>query len=480
MDVTTDDQRRPPCPVTLPERVSVVNVGLPMFEEALRAQETPVLDVDWRIPAGGDAELVRALTRLYGPAAAAVDEANRETIRRLDEAAPALVGVESAGHVVPGMTERTVLHPGPPLEWSRFCDPLRRSVHATIVAEGWADDPASAARLVDGGEVTLAPANDHSAALAMTTTVGPSAPVLVVENASGGNTAYTAINQGPGQRPWLGVDSDEAIEHLRWLRAVAGPLLGKTLERSGPVDLFSLAAQGVQMGDDIHMRLQASTNLLIRTLLPHLVALDDGRRGELAQFLAENYLFFLSPAIAAAKAATEWAAGVPNATIVTGMARNGTTFGVRLAATGDRWFTAPAPQVGDALYRGDFGPDDAAPDVGDSAVIELVGLGGAAAAASPAVAGFVGGRMSDAMERTREVGRVCLSRSSRFKIPQSDFEGTPLGLDVRKIVEFEIVPAITTGILDATGGRGQVGAGLARAPLECFQDALRALSEQLG
>ena len=479
MNVTNSDHTQPRR-VGLPEQVAVINIGLPMLGDAVRAQDTRVLDVDWRIPAGGDAELVRALTHLHGPAAAVVEQANQEVIRRLDEASPALVSVRPALDVVPGMTERTVLHPGPPLAWEAFCDPLRRAVHATVVAEGWADSPDSAAQLVERGEVVLAPANDHAAAVPMATTLGPSAPVLVVDNGPGGNTAYTTLNEGPGHRPWLGVDSREAVAHLLWLRNVAGPLLGSALERAGPVDLYSIAAQGVQMGDDIHMRLQASTNLLLRTLLPHLAALDDPRRAELAQFLSENYLFFLNPAIAAAKATTDWAAQVPQATIVTGMARNGTTFGIRLAATGERWFVAPAPPVGDALYRGDFGPDDAAPDIGDSAIIELVGLGGAAAAASPAVAGFVGGRMTDAMARTREVGRVCVARSSRFRIPQFDFEGTPLGLDVRRVVELEIVPAITTGILDASGGRGQVGAGLARAPLECFQQALVALSELIS
>jgi len=463
--------------VVLPERLSVVNVGLSTFGEELRAQDVPVADVDWRIPAGGDETLVRALTRLYGQDADTVAEANAEAVRRLDEASPTLVEIRPAAAVVPGMRERTVLHPGPPLDWSEFCDPLRRSVHATVMAEGWADSAAAAAGLVERGEVDLAPANDHSAALAMATTLGPSAPVLVVHNEPGGNRAYAPLNQGPGQRPWLGVDSAEAVAHLRWLREVAGPLLAETLEANGPVELFSLAAQGVQMGDDIHMRLQASTNLLIRTLLPHIAGLDDPRRVELGRFLSENYLFFLNAAIAAAKATTDWAAQVPNSTIVTGMARNGTTFGIRLPATGTRWFTAPAPPVEDALYRGDFTAEDAALDIGDSAIIELIGLGGAAAAASPAVAGFVGGRMADAIARTREVGRVCVARSTRFKIPQLEFEGTPLGFDLRKIVELGIVPAITTGILDATGGRGQVGAGLARAPLSCFQDAVLALSD---
>lgn len=465
---------------TIPSQVSVVNVGLPVFGEALRAQQARTVDIAWRIPAGGDDALVAALTQLYGPAASIVEEANREAVRRLDEAAPVLAAVRPAGSVVPGLGERTVLHPGPPLGWDEFCDPLRRSLRATVLAEGWADSPRDADRLVERREVELAPANDHAAALPMATTLGPSAPVLVVHNELGGNTAYTPLNQGPGRSPWLGVDDRQAVAHLRWLRDVAGPLLDQALRNAEPVELFIIAAQGVQMGDDIHMRLQASTNLLIRNLLTHLTALDDARRTELARFLSSNYLFFLNLAIAAAKATTDWAAQVPDATIVTGMARNGTTFGIRLGATGERWFVAPAPPVEDALYRSDFGPGDAALDIGDSAVIELVGLGGAAAAASPAVAGFVGGRMSDAVERTRAVGRVCVARSSRFKIPQLDFTGTPLGLDVRKVVELEIVPSITTGILDVAGGRGQVGAGLARAPLECFQQALLAVSKQIS
>src|SRR5690606_31312458 len=200
MNVTHGTKPDKPPRATLPEHASVVNVGLAMFAEALRAQDARVADVDWRIPAGGDESLVRALTRLYGPAAMTADEANREAVRRLDEATPSLVAIRPARDVVPGRGERTVLHPGPPLDWEQFCDPLRRSVLATVVTEGWAANPDGAARLVANGNVDLAPANDASAALPMATTLGPSAPVLVVENEQGGNTAYTPLNQGPGQR----------------------------------------------------------------------------------------------------------------------------------------------------------------------------------------------------------------------------------------------------------------------------------------
>jgi len=457
--------------VSLPERASVVNIGLTVFGDALRDQGVDVVDVDWRIPAGGDDDLVDALTWLYGPRADAIEAANAEVIRRLDEAAPALHRVRRAGDVVPGMGERTILHSGPPLEFGRFCDPLRRSVAATAVSAGWADDADGVQRLVEGGDIQLEPANHHAAALPMAATIGPDDPVFEVHDPVGGGVAFSGINQGPGRRAWLGVDAPEAVTHLTWLREVAAPLLDHVIRDQDPIDLFSVAAHAVQMGDDVHMRLQAATALLLRQLSPRIAGLDDPRRVELATYLSDNYLFFLNLVIAASKATVDWAAQVEGSTIVTCMSRNGTTFGVRLAGS-DRWALADAPPVEAALFRGDFGPDDAAPDIGDSAIVELVGLGGAAAAGSPAVAGFVGGRMADALARTREFQTICTHRSSRFKLPPLEFEGTPLGLDVRRVVELEVAPSITTGILDDSEGRGQIGAGLATAPLEAFQRAL--------
>lgn len=457
--------------VSLPDRASVVNVGLSVFGDALREQDVDVVDVDWRIPAGGDDALVDALTWLHGPRADTIHAANVEVVRRLDSAAPALHRVRRAGDVVPGMGERTILHSGPPLEFERFCDALRRSVTATAVSAGWADDANDVRALIEAGEIELAPANHHAAALPMAATIGPDDPVFEVHDPVGGSVAFSGINQGPGRRAWLGVDAPEAVTHLTWLREVIAPVLDQVVRDHDPIDLFSIAAHAVQMGDDVHMRLQAATALLVRQLLPRIAALDDPRRVELAVYLSENYLFFLNLVIAASKATVDWAAQVEGSTIVTCMSRNGTTFGVRLAGS-NRWSIADAPPVEAALYRGDFGPDDAAPDIGDSAIVELVGLGGAAAAGSPAVAGFVGGRMSDALARTREFQTISTARSSRFKLPPLEFEGTPLGLDVRKVVELEVTPSITTGILDAVKGRGQIGAGLATAPLEAFQRAL--------
>ncbi len=467
-------------PVELPDEVRAVNVGLRVFADAVREQGGQAVDVDWRIPAGGEPELVRALTRLLGPRAEGIDLANEEVVRRLDESAPVLVGVGTARDEVPRMGGRTILHPGPPLPWEEFCDPLRRSVRAAVMAEGWAQTPEKAQGLVDRDEVELEPANHHAASIPMASAIGPSAPVLVVEDEHGGRRAYSGINQGPGKTPWFGVDAPEAVERLLFLREAAGPILDAAFRAADPIDVFSFAAQGLQMGDDAHMRTQAATNLLIRHLLPHLAGQDDPRRVDVARFLAGNHLFFLNVVMAAAKAATDWAAEVEGASVVTGMSRNGTTFGIRVGALGDQWFVAPAPAVEDALFHADFGAEDGAPDIGDSAILELIGLGGAAAAASPAVAAFVGGRMADAVARTEDMARICAGTSSRLQLPFLDHRGAPLGVDLRRVVELEMTPAINTGILHAREGLGQVGAGVAQAPIACFRDAILALDRAAG
>ena len=474
--IMADDSARR---IHLPERVAVLNVGLGMFADAVRAQGAPVVEVDWHLPAHGDPQLVEALTRLYGRLGERVEAANLEVIRRLEESSPRVVGVSSAHSAIPGVDERTVLHCGPPLAWEEFCGPLRRSVYATVMAEGWAESAGEADSLVARGEVILDEANRHSTVAPMATTVGPSTAVFIVENPQGGNQSFSPINQGPGRMPWFGVDSKHAVQHLIWLRERASPVLDATIRAAGPMDLFPLIAQGLLMGDDVHMRSQATTNLLWRTLLPHLVGLEDPHAVEVARFLSANHLFFLNLAMAAAKAAADWASLVPGSSVVTAMARNGTTFGLKLSGTGQRWFTAPAPAIADALYHPGFGPEVAAPDIGDSAVLELVGLGGAAAAASPAVANFLGGTMDAAVATTEAADSICAGRSRRLQLGFLDFRGSPIGVDVRRVVELGVTPAINTGILHATEPVGQIGAGIAHAPLDCFRQALLALDELL-
>jgi hypothetical protein len=197
----------------------------------------------------------------------------------------------------------------------------------------------------------------------------------------------------------------------------------------------------------------------------------------LAEFLAGNDQFFLNLAMAAGKATADAAAGVVGSTLVTALARNGTEFGIRVSALGDRWFTAPV-ETPVGLYFPGFGADDANPDMGDSAIVETIGLGGVAMAASPAVARFVGaGGMAEALAVTETMREITLGEHPHFRIPTLDERGTPVGLDVRRVVETGVTPLINTGIAGRRAGTGQVGAGVARAPLGCFTAALEALAE---
>src|SRR5215469_15529704 len=148
-------------PLSLPARVGVVNVGLPLFGDAIREQGAPVVSVDWRVPAGGEPAAVAALGRLYGIHAERVEAANAEVLRRLDQGSPLLVGVSTVAAAVPSLPDRTLLHCGPAIGYADAPDPLRRSMRAAAVAEGWADSLEQAGVRLAGQEIGLAPANEH-------------------------------------------------------------------------------------------------------------------------------------------------------------------------------------------------------------------------------------------------------------------------------------------------------------------------------
>jgi hypothetical protein len=458
------------------QRVSAVNVGLESFAAAVRAQGAEVVDVDWRPPGGGEPDVVGLLERAWGAHGERVEAANAAALQALEGARPQALTVAPAGEVIEGLEGQTLLHAGPPIDWERVCDPQRRALVGACLLEGWAADPAEAAERLDVGEVRLRCGNEHGHVGPMTGVCSPSMPVWVVQDEGSGVRAFSTLNEGPGHTLWFGVGDDEAIERARFLRDRAGPLLARLLARTGPIDVFDLAAQGLQMGDELHMRSQATTNLLWRRLLPAFAA--EGAE-DVAAVLAGNHLFFLNLVMAAAKCASLAAARTPGSTLVTLMARNGTDMGLQLAGLPGRWFTAGAAPVQDALLREGFAPDEAALDIGDSAVLECIGLGGMAVAAAPAVATFFGGGAAEAAARSQLMGEICAGRSARFTLPALDHAGSPVGIDARLVVELGVAPQITTGVLHATQGAGQIGAGIAHQPLGPFRDALAALVDGL-
>jgi hypothetical protein len=451
--------------------LKVVNVGVDLFADALAARGVPVSRVDWRPPVADTTALWRD----------EVDAANREALRRLGAAQPVLVDIRPALEVIPDMTPTTLLHAGPPLPWEGMSGPVRGAVVGALLYEGLAGTPEEAERLAASGRLTFDPCHHHAAVGPMAGITTARMPVLVMENRTTGNRSYSTLNEGLGKALRYGANAPDVIERLRWFEAVLGPALGEVLRRIGGVDIRSLIAQAVQMGDECHNRNRAASALLIKALAPHVAALDlpAVERERILAFAAGNDHFFLNVGMAACKAALDAAHGVPQSSMVTVMARNGTEFGIRVSGLGDRWFTGPSgTPVG--LYFPGFSGEDANPDMGDSAITETAGLGAFAMAGAPAIVQFVGGTPADALGHTRRMYEITLGESETYRLPALDFRGTPTGIDVRLVLQTGILPQINTGIAHRLPGIGQIGAGLVNPPMACFEAAGRALAAELA
>jgi hypothetical protein len=462
----------------------VINVGLESFAHDLSSLGVPVAQVNWSPPAGGDAELANivSLLNLPGERTDRIDAANREAVRRMLDGDPVLIDVVPAESVIPQLKEQLVLHAGPPIEWPRMCGPLQGAVSGAVLFEGWAKDLDAATALAAGGGVQFQPNHHFSAVGPMTGMITRSMPVMVVENRKYGNRAYCTINEGLGKVMRFGGNDAEVLNRLAWLRDVLGPLLGKALRASGGLSLKSVIARGLGMGDEMHQRNVACTGLFLREISPWLArsSTDNEKLTESLAFISGNDQFFLNIAMAMGKAIMDPVRGIPDSTIVTAMCRNGTDFGVRVSATGDQWFVAPV-EMPIGLYFPGYSEADANPDMGDSAIVETIGLGGFAMAAAPAVVGFIGaGNAATAVTYTKEMGEIAIAENPEWAIPALDFAGVPTGIDVRLVVGSGITPAINTGIAHKKPGIGQVGAGVARAPMGCFQQAARELARTMG
>lgn len=411
-----------------------------------------------------------------------IEDANKEALRRILEGDPVLIDVVPAGQVIPALGERVLLHAGPPIEWERMCGPMRGAIAGAIVFEGWAADLEEATALAACGEIAFHPNHHFDAVGPMTGMTTQSMPVFVVENRRFGNRAYCTINEGLGKVMRFGGNDASVLKRLAWLRDVFGPALGEAIRSVGGIALKGLVARGLAMGDEMHQRNVACTSLFLREIAPALArtSRDSERLAEVFAFLGSNDQFFLNIAMAMGKAIMDPVRGIAGSSIVTAMCRNGTDFGIRVSGTGDTWFVAPV-EMPQGLYFPGFSAADANPDMGDSTIVETIGLGGFAMAASPAVAGFVGaGSASSAALYTKAMGEITIGENPEWTIPALDFAGVPTGIDVRLVVDSGITPVINTGIAHKEPGIGQVGAGVVRAPIACFEQAVRALAEKLG
>jgi hypothetical protein len=448
-----------------------------------------------------------------------IESANQTALERMTSARPILKGVARAKEIVPGMKDNLILHAGPPIEWAQMSGPMRGAVIGALIYDGLAKDDKQAVGMVEAGEVEFDPCHHHQSVGPMAGVTSASMMVYVLENVTHGNQAFSNLNEGYGKVLRYGAYSPDVLAKLRWMNEEMGPMLADALALSDGIDIRALIAEALHMGDEGHNRNKAGSLLFLKQIAPliakgsqdslikevrHLggappmglltlmketptlggtmnllsrLIENVARVEKILQFIGDNALSVLNPVMAACKAMCDAAHGIESSTIVTTMARNGTEFGIRVSGLGDQWFTAPVSQP-DGLYFPGYTSDDASGDIGDSTITETAGIGGFAMAAAPAIVTFISGTPKDALNATLEMYEITAGEHPAFTIPPLDFRGSPVGIDIRKVVELGITPRINTGIAHKNAGVGQVGAGLVRPPMKTFEDALVAFADK--
>lgn len=454
------------------EDLKVVNLGLESFYNELKEQHVECVHVNWKPPSAASKCLIALEPEnIKGK----IEKANKEAVNRLLAAQPVIIGIGKAGLDIPGMTKKTILHAGPPITWDRMSEPLRGAIVGGLIYEALASNETEARALAASGEITFDSCHHHNTVGPMAGVVTYSMPVWKLQNKAFGNFAYCTLNEGLGKVLRFGAFSSEVIQRLKWMEDTLGPVLKEAVELKGSIDLKTIIAQILQMGDEGHNRNKAGTSLVFRELAPYIVrtSFSDGIKADVLTFIDKNDHFFLNISMPACKCSLDPLNDIEYSTIVYTMSRNGTDFGIRVGGTGSRWFTAPCEKV-QGLYFPGFDEKDANPDIGDSCITETAGIGGFAMATAPAIVQFVGGTPKDAINYTTSMYEITIAENNAFKLPNLNFRGTPTGIDIRKVIETAILPVINTGIACNRAGVGQVGAGVVHPPMKCFDDALNA------
>ena len=399
---------------------------------------------------------------------------NDGVIERLNCSWPILKGVVAAGTVIPNFGDQTVLHAGPPIKPEHMNGPMRGAVIGGLVYEGFSR--AAAAALLDSGSLDLHPCHEFGVVGPMTGIVTRHMPVWVVEDKVYGNQAYATINEGLGKVLRFGASDDDVLARLKWIEETLAPLMNEVLEIHGGLELKPFLAEALRRGDEMHNRNKAATASFTREFAPDLVRKAGRDAVPVLEFLERNDHFCLNISIACSKCSTDAAQEVGQGTVVTAMTSNGRDFGIRVSGLGDRWITAPAGRAKGNYFPG-YSEEDAALEMGDSYISEVVGLGGFALAAGPAIASFVGGKASEFLQWTELMYSITVAEHEQFRIPALDFRGVPLGIDVCRVIETGILPILNSGIAHKQAGKGQIGAGISSPPIECFQEANNLITE---
>ena len=466
----------------LRSKSSIINVGIEKFANDLDSAGYSVYIKNWRPPFGGDPEVARMLADLADDGQGLglkVKSANQIAHKKLIEAQTVLRGIEPAHQVLDGMHEHMILHAGPPVSWENMCGSMKGAIIGGLIYEKLAKSADEALQLAESGQIDFVPCHSLGAVGPMAGIITPRMPLLIVENITHNTVGYASMNEGWGKTLRFGAYDENVIARLNWMEEELAPILNRALMTyPNGLNTKAIISRALHMGDECHNRDLAASSLFYKEITPVLarVATDPTILDRTLLFLSQQEHFFLNIAMASCKAILLSCNQVPYSTMVTAIGRNGVDVGIQVSGAGQKWFTSPG-EVPQGLYFPGYSETDANPDLGDSAITETVGLGAFAMAGAPAIVRFVGGTPQDAIRYTEEMYRITLGEHTDFTIPALDFRGTPCGIDVRAVVETGIAPVINTGIAHKEAGHGLVGAGVVRAPLDVFVQALSYLHE---
>lgn len=382
---------------------------------------------------------------------------------QLEAVSPLLVGTRPLAELIG--YRRRILHAGPPIGSDRRVPlPVLNSAIIACLFEGWATDRESAKHALLSKEIPLEAAQDCGVLVPLAGVASPSMAAHTVIDASqeGGavHAVHVVVNEGNQRALRLGKFEPSLVTHWRWLSSELAEWLDRAVQRE-PIELLPLADESLMRGDDCHSVTAAGSVLLIKQLSDRIPPPE-----RVAGFLHGASAFALNPWMAATKCALGAVSADESPDMVVTAGANGLEFGIQVASARGTWLTEEAgPPMGDALAE--LGQVLGA--IGDSAVIDLFGLGAMSIRSSSTVptAAFFEPSWHSAAEQLLTSHPGAFHRS-----------GQACGLSVRRVMETGIVPRVVLGQIDAMGERGRVGGGVYTPSISLFEKAWQLATEQ--
>ena len=385
--------------------------------------------------------------------------ADQQALDKLAAANPIWIGQGSAAELT-GLPDHILLHAGPKFATPKqITAPILNSARVAAVYQGLSDTFDEARQQILAGEITLLPAQDYGLATPLASVVSMSMPLHIVCDREQQDTrGYAPINGGNGPAMRLGKCGDEVLAHLKWLNGDFARQLEAALNE--PVGLLDIARTSLEQGDDCHGRTIEATRVL-REMLD--CKLNNGAR----EFLQNGPSFFLNLWMAAVKCMFRQAEGVKGSSLVTSAGANGSETGIQVSGLPGQWFTAKAdPPKGDLDV--DVDPSRKLGAIGDSALVDALGLGAMAMNFAPAQKAGLGKHMP-------KEGLALPEKLLGIVHPGFGDLAVRVGTLASAVIREKQEPVVSLGVLDNQGEIGRVGGGIFVQPAEIFRNAVSAM-----